>query len=666
MNPLTRALKLAGDPQPEATARTADGSSRHAVPDRGRLGPIRATRDDPVPETLPPASPAGGDVSGPQTPGGAWLAPMRATRDGAESQIRPPAGLAAGDAHGRETPDGARLAPMRAARDDSDSQIRQPAEFTAGDVSGPKTPGGARLAPMRATSGVAIADGAVSSDDSAAPEIPVPGPAAPTGAPSGPIGAAADDAAAARAVGRVDFRSLRRDRGIGRGVGIALSLLGVTGAAAGGGTFLWKTELARPALVGSLPPLPPALTNPTPVHTANAAARGTPEPAGNAAPPSESPPALPAVAPKIESPSILPAAASGNSGHPSPLGAAPGHDSLPAGPAVALGNDGSPLPPAAAPSSAGSPAPSPSPASQAHTAGSTPVAAPAPNSSSAGLPAPEAPADSNGVAVADGAAPAATQARRQAERETAERVAAADGAATSATRGDAEVPSGSGPRIAILRRKRPDHVAASLERAWEAYLAGDGEAAGQAYRAVLGHEPRNRDARLGLAAVAARAGRWEEAAEHYATLLASHPADTAARAALIALGEKDPARAESRLKALLRIEPEAAHLHFRLGNLYAAQSRWPEARQSWLSAYRLDRGSADHAYNLAVGLDRLSQSRSALDLYRQALVLARASPASFEAETVLKRIRALESRPAVERAPDDTSPEEAAAAAHVR
>ena len=214
---------------------------------------------------------------------------------------------------------------------------------------------------------------------------------------------------------------------------------------------------------------------------------------------------------------------------------------------------------------------------------------------------------------------------------------------------------------------RADHVAASLERAYAAYLAGDVEAAGQAYRTVLGHEPRNRDARLGLAAVAARAGRWGEAAEHYATLLASHPADTAARAALATIGEQDPAHAESRLKALLRIEPEAAHLHFSLGNLYASQSRWPEAQRSWFSAYRLDRGNADHAYNLAVGLDRMSQPRSALGLYREALILARSSPAGFEAEAVRQRIRAIESRPDAGRPPRDPPRETAAAGpAHVR
>ena len=291
-----------------------------------------------------------------------------------------------------------------------------------------------------------------------------------------------------------------------------------------------------------------------------------------------------------------------------------------------------------------------------------------------GVPAPSTATGSEGRpvgATVESAAPmpeSSSSGRRAAGTPEVARRIGTERTAPAAERSDAEPPPDAGNRIAIRKRKRPDLVAASLERAYEAYLAGDGEAAGQAYRAVLEHEPRNRDARLGLAAVAARAGRWGEAAEHYATLLASHPADTAARAALASIAEKDPARAESRLKALLRIEPEAAHLHFSLGNLYAAQSRWPEAQQSWLSAYRLDRGNADHAYNLAVGLDHLSQSRNALDLYREALVLARSSPASFRAETVLKRIRALESRPDAEPAPDGTAPDEAAAAAaaHVR
>ena len=607
MNPLTRALTLAEDP-PEVAARTADKSSGPAIRDRGRLGSIRATRDEPVPETLSPAALAGGDALGRETPGDTRLAPIRATRDGADPETWPPAG------------------------------------FTTVDAADPRAPGETRPAPLRATREVAIADAAVPGDDSSAPETPAPTPAALARSPSDPAGAAASDEAATRAVDRRDFRSLRRGRGVGRGIGIALSLLAVTGAAAGGGTFLWKTELARPVLVGSLPPLPPAVVVPTPVHAANATGGGTTEPAGNGAVPLEGSPAInaatpgsgspqtllaavpgserhsapPEAAPKNEAPSILPAAPT-NSRHPFPSAAASGSDRLPALQAVALENESQPVLPAV-PRNEEVPAPSTASRDEGHPNGLTAEsAAPMPESSSSGLRAPGA----------------SEETRRIGTEHTA----------PAAERRDAEPPPDAGDRIAIRKRKRPDHVATSLERAYAAYLAGDVESAGQAYRTVLGHEPRNRDARLGLAAVAARAGRWAEAADHYATLLATHPADTAARAALIAIAEKDPARAESRLKGLLRVEPEAAHLHFSLGSLYASQSRWPEAQQSWFSAYRLDRGNADHAYNLAVSLDHMSQPRSALGLYREALLLARSSPAGFEAEAVRRRIRALESHP---------------------
>ena len=144
------------------------------------------------------------------------------------------------------------------------------------------------------------------------------------------------------------------------------------------------------------------------------------------------------------------------------------------------------------------------------------------------------------------------------------------------------------------------------------------------------------------------------------------PADTIARAALIALDEQNPTRGESRLKVLLRSEPQAAHLHFNLGNLYAAQSRWPEAQHSYFTAYRFDRGNADYAYNLAVSLDHLSQSRSALGLYREALVLSRSRRASFESAAVRHRIRDLATRTEAASTTAGSVPEAAVAAPAVR
>ena len=208
--------------------------------------------------------------------------------------------------------------------------------------------------------------------------------------------------------------------------------------------------------------------------------------------------------------------------------------------------------------------------------------------------------------------------------------------------GGAEHVRGAEAGIVLTSRIRPDHVAASLDQAYRAFVSGDASSATNAYRDVLRQEPGNRDAHLGLAALAMRAGRWNEVAGHYAQVLESNPADTVARAALIGIEESDPVRGEDRLKALLRREPHAAHLHFELGNLYAARQRWPEAQRSWSDAYRFDGDNPDYAYNLAVSLDHLSRTQSALRRYREALLLSRSRAAGFETADVLQRIRDLD------------------------
>ena len=195
--------------------------------------------------------------------------------------------------------------------------------------------------------------------------------------------------------------------------------------------------------------------------------------------------------------------------------------------------------------------------------------------------------------------------------------------------------------VRISRQVRPNHVAASLEQAYAAFRSGDAGAAERAYRAVIEHEPGNRDALLGLAALSGREGRWDEAAGYYAQILVLHPADTVARAALVSIDERDPVRGESRLKELLRAEPRSAHLHFNLGNAYAAQSRWAEAQRAYFNAHRLDGGNPDHAYNLAVSLDRLARRASALRFYRTALALSHGAHAGFDPAAVRTRIREL-------------------------
>lgn len=206
--------------------------------------------------------------------------------------------------------------------------------------------------------------------------------------------------------------------------------------------------------------------------------------------------------------------------------------------------------------------------------------------------------------------------------------------------GDAAAPSAGGIRIASKRTA--DRLHPKLQAAYAAFRRGDDEAAQAAYRQVLASEPDNRDALLGLGAIAMRQGREGDAAERYLRVLELHPRDSVAQAALISLrAYPDPGAGETRLKLLLEREPDADYLYFCLGNLYAAQSRWPEAQQAYFDAYRGDDGNADYALNLAVSLDHMGQRDAALRYYRRALELSDRRRAGFEPAAVLARIRDL-------------------------
>lgn len=194
----------------------------------------------------------------------------------------------------------------------------------------------------------------------------------------------------------------------------------------------------------------------------------------------------------------------------------------------------------------------------------------------------------------------------------------------------------------IRRRTVPSRVDPVLSEAYGAYRRNDLAAAERGYRQVLEREPRNRDALLGLAAVAARSGRDAAALTLYSRVLRLYPRDSVALAGLMGLQQNlDPVASESRIKLLLEREPNAEHLHFSLGNLYAQQSRWAEAEQAYFNAYRLRSDNPDYAFNLAVGLDHLAKREAALTYYRRALELAASRPASFDPEAVRRRIESM-------------------------
>lgn len=201
-----------------------------------------------------------------------------------------------------------------------------------------------------------------------------------------------------------------------------------------------------------------------------------------------------------------------------------------------------------------------------------------------------------------------------------------------------------GQDIQLARTSSRLHIAPGLESAYRAYQQGDVETAQQAYRGILQQEPNNRDAILGLAASAMRLNNAAEAANLYLRLLELDPNDPDATAGLIGMQQSDPQQAESRLKKILNQHPQSASLHFMLGNVYAQQGRWSDAQQSFFRAFSNAPNNPDYLFNLAVSLDRLGQSKLALDYYQRALQLAQSTGSGFSGSAVQERVRDLQTQ----------------------
>jgi tetratricopeptide (TPR) repeat protein len=199
-----------------------------------------------------------------------------------------------------------------------------------------------------------------------------------------------------------------------------------------------------------------------------------------------------------------------------------------------------------------------------------------------------------------------------------------------------------------LARRPADSVASvspGIAQAYQALHAGKLDQAETLYRAVVEVEPQNLDGMLGLATIAAQRGNAQQAIGFYERALELEPRNAAAQAGLISIiGQADPLMSESRLKQLIAREP-SPFLYFSLGNLYARQSFWAPAQGAYYQAYQMQPDNPDYAYNLAIGLEHLSQPKLALTYYRKALELSfQKGQANFDQNRVIERIGQLSAR----------------------
>ncbi|TDI80332.1 MAG: tetratricopeptide repeat protein [Betaproteobacteria bacterium] len=196
--------------------------------------------------------------------------------------------------------------------------------------------------------------------------------------------------------------------------------------------------------------------------------------------------------------------------------------------------------------------------------------------------------------------------------------------------------------ISIQHKPSTNKVSPQLTVAYQAYVAGDLDVAKQHYLKHLESNSSNKDVLLGLAAIATRMRQDKEAQTYYLRLLELDPRDPSAIAGMVGLGQiADPNQTESRLKTLLAQQPNAAALHFAIGNNYIIQLRWAAAQQSFFRALSIDSTNADYAFNLAVSLDHLNKIKLAAKYYSKALVLAGDTPVGFEKAQASDRLKEL-------------------------
>lgn len=194
--------------------------------------------------------------------------------------------------------------------------------------------------------------------------------------------------------------------------------------------------------------------------------------------------------------------------------------------------------------------------------------------------------------------------------------------------------------FSIEKVSTADVVGEKLDQAWYAYESARYSDAEKMYNDVLAIEDSNRDALLGLGAIAVIEKNHVKAREIYLSLLDLDPRDPIATAALAGLHSSKESLETDKdyLISMLDKNPDAHHLNFALGNVYAQLDKWAEAQKYYFNAWQQDGDNADYIFNLAVSMDQLSKEQQAVSFYKDSLVKAANKQVSFSREEVKKRI----------------------------
>lgn len=172
-----------------------------------------------------------------------------------------------------------------------------------------------------------------------------------------------------------------------------------------------------------------------------------------------------------------------------------------------------------------------------------------------------------------------------------------------------------------MAMKRPKiDLTFMLEKAYNALLGGQTEAAIEIYQDILTNEPKNKDALFGLATTYHRVGQLDLARGLYAKLLEIDPNyRDGLNNFLVLLSEEAPNEALEKMRDLEQKNPGFSPIPAQMAIIYQKQGNTEKAIDKMYNALALAPENITYRYNLAVLLDKQGNYEQASTLYQQVL-----------------------------------------------
>ncbi len=157
-----------------------------------------------------------------------------------------------------------------------------------------------------------------------------------------------------------------------------------------------------------------------------------------------------------------------------------------------------------------------------------------------------------------------------------------------------------------------------LEKAYNALVTGQSDAAIATYQNILANDANNVQALFGLATAYHRAGQTEKARPLYGRVLKSDPRhEGAINNFLMLIAEEAPDEALSELARLQERNPRLSTIPAQMAGIFQKKADYASALDAMMRAVDLAPENITYRYNLAILFDRLNKRSEAMALYQQ-------------------------------------------------